>query len=226
MIIRINDVCATSPWEQPRLDILGNVKQYRNAIPLHIDWLNFHGALYACRNWHYTGSMPSGKTIKVGIWEHGKFIGCVVYSRGANPSIGKPFQLAQTQVCELTRIALRQHQIPVSKLISVSLRFLQKLSPGLKLIISYADEEQGHVGTVYQASNWLYLGKVDSYKVRFGNEMLHPRTMNERARRAKLTLPKFVKATRLKYQAIRGLTRHKYVWPLDDETTKQIERNN
>ena len=49
------------------------------------------------------------------------------------------------------------------------------------MIVSYADTEQGHIGTVYQASNWRYLGEIDSYKIRFGDEILHGRTMNERA---------------------------------------------
>lgn len=29
---------------------------------------------------------------------------------------------------------------------------------GKEIIVSYADTEQGHIGTVYQATNWLYTG--------------------------------------------------------------------
>lgn len=36
---------------------------------------------------------------------------------------------------------------------------IRKQSPGLKMIVSYADAlEQGHLGIIYQASNWAYLG--------------------------------------------------------------------
>ena len=216
MALRINDVQAISIWGQPKLDILGSEKSYRKSIPLHVDWLNFHGALYACQNWHYTGTMPASKTVKIGVWEHGRFIGCVVYSRGATPQIGAPFGLAQTEVCELTRIALRQHKVHVSKLISISLRMLHKLSPGIKMVVSYADLEQGHVGAVYQASNWSYLGEIKSYKYQHGDEVLHGRTMTERHSRANQDINTYARLSGLKLERISGLVRHKYIWPFND----------
>ncbi len=85
------------------------------------------------------------------------------------------------------------------------------------MIVSYADTEQGHIGTVYQASNWRYLGEIDSYKIRFGDEILHPRTMNERAKRTGQSLREYINASAQKIENVRGLTRHKYIWPLDDE---------
>ena len=223
MDLRIRDVHTTSIIEQPRLDVLGTAEDYRKSIPFHIDWLNFHGALYACKNWHYTGTMPSGKTTKMGMWEQGKFKGCIIYSRGANPSIGKPFELEQTQICELTRVALREHQMPVSKLISLSIRYLKKLSPKLRLVVSYADTEQGHVGTVYQASNWAYVGEVSSYKIRHGKEVVHPRTMSARARQVNMNVQQYVQQSKLEFERITGLTRHKYVWPMDDEMDQLVK---
>ena len=84
------------------------------------------------------------------------------------------------------------------------------------MIVSYADTEQGHIGTVYQASNWQYIGEIDSYKIRFGDEIMHGRTMNERARRAGQSLREYINASALKIENVRGLTRHKYIWPMDD----------
>ena len=168
--------------------------------------------------------MPSGKTIKIGLWEAGKFIGCAVYSRGANPSLGRPYNLVQTQICELTRIALRKHQTPVSKLISLSVKLLKRQSPGLRMVISYADTNQGHIGTVYQAANWYYSGEVSSHKIRFGDEILHSRTMNERVRKSNLSYRKYIKASKLEYEKIKGLAMHKYVWPLDEGMLKLAEQ--
>jgi len=44
-----------------------------------------------------------------------------------------------------------------SQFIGWCLRQVRKLHPGI-ILVSYTDGEQGHVGVVYQATNWLYLG--------------------------------------------------------------------
>jgi len=38
------------------------------------------------------------------------------------------------------------------------LRKLKKHAKGLKLVVSYADFNQGHHGGIYQATNWIYVG--------------------------------------------------------------------
>ncbi len=93
-----------------------------------------------------------------GVWEDGKFIGAVVYGRGSNSNIGKQIHLTQTQICELVRVALRPHTTPVSRIIAITIQFMKKSNVGLQAIVSYADDGQGHIGTIYQAGNWLYTG--------------------------------------------------------------------
>jgi hypothetical protein len=44
-----------------------------------------------------------------------------------------------------------------SRFIGVVLRSLKKYS-GLKFLVSYADPAQGHLGTIYQATSWVYTG--------------------------------------------------------------------
>jgi hypothetical protein len=43
-----------------------------------------------------------------------------------------------------------------SKLISLSLKALPK---DIKLVVSFADESEGHCGIIYQATNWYYCGQ-------------------------------------------------------------------
>ncbi len=45
-----------------------------------------------------------------------------------------------------------------SFLIGESFRWLKKYKPQIIALISYSDPMRGHVGTVYQATNWLYQG--------------------------------------------------------------------
>lgn len=178
---------------------------------LKIDWATHEAAKYAVENWHYSESMPAGKLVKVGAWENGKFIGVVLFGRGANNNIGKPYRLEQTAACELVRIALTKHITPVSKIAAIAMRFLKANSPGLRLIISYADPLQGHHGGIYQAGNWIYCGTSQAQQeVMHNGKIMHKRTANSL------------------FGTIKGMQKspimwkHKYLMPLDNEMRKQI----
>lgn len=48
------------------------------------------------------------------------------------------------------------HEHSGSKLISASLKEIKK--KGYKFVVAYADSEAGEIGTLYQATNWYYIG--------------------------------------------------------------------
>jgi hypothetical protein len=128
---------------------------------LRLDWCSYAAAKYAVEHWHYSRSLPTPPLVKVGAWEAERFIGCVLFSRGAAQHIGRPFGLPQTAVAELTRVALTAHAAPVSRVLRVAVALLQTRAPGLELLISFADPARGHVGGIYQAANWLFLGQQE-----------------------------------------------------------------
>ena len=115
-------------------------------------------ASFAAKNWHYSKCLPASKLVKYGVWENDKFIGVIVFSRGASPFLGAAYDLDQTEVCELTRIALTTHEAPVSQFLAKALKQLKADNPGLKLVVSFADPKEGHVGGIYKATNWIYTG--------------------------------------------------------------------
>jgi len=180
---------------------------------LKLDGCSYEAAKYAVEHWHYSGRMLTSKAVKIGVWENDVFIGCVIFSRGANNHIGRPYALAQTEVCELTRVALTTHQTPVSRIISIAIRLLKSASPGLRLIVSYADEQsQGHHGGVYQSGNWLYVGQSQAQRgVIVNGAGMHKRT-----------------ASRL-FGTIEGLEKsdvlwkHKYLYALDETLRRKLE---
>lgn len=100
-------------------------------VDLRVDWCDYKAAKFAVEHWHYSKSVPAGKIVKFGAWEDGRFIGAVLYSLGANNNIGKPYGLKQTEICELTRVALTAHASPVSQIVSATLRMLKEQSPGV-----------------------------------------------------------------------------------------------
>lgn len=182
---------------------------------LKLDWATHKAAKYAVEHWHYSECMPAGKIVKVGVWENKDFIGVVLFSRGANNSLGNPYGLSQIECCELTRIALKAHITPVSRIMRMAIVFLRKNSPGVRLIISFADPEQGHHGGIYQATNWAYSGKSpapDEYMI-FGKRM-HGRSM--RAKYGTHLGKDFIKI-------VKGSSKYRYLMPLDKAMAEQIE---
>jgi hypothetical protein len=137
---------------------------------------------------------------------------CVVWAWGKN-HIGSPYDLRQTEVCELVRIALREHGAPVSQIGAASIKLLKEQSPELRLIVSYADPEQDHVGSIYQAMNWVYTGSSRPQRETLGPDggIVHKKTVHSL------------------YGSIKGLPKskllwkHKYLYPLDRAMRRQIE---
>lgn len=139
---------------------------------------DIRAARFAVMNWHYSKAVPAGKLVKYGVWENGKFIGAVIYGRGATPNLGKPYGLEQTEICELVRVALDKHETPVTQIVAETIRQLKQSNPGLRLIVSFADPDQGHAGGIYKAGNWLYTGKSSSAKFfRVHGKKTHPRSI-------------------------------------------------
>ena len=180
---------------------------------LKIDWATHEAAKFACLNWHYSKSLAAGKLVKVGAWEGGRFVGVVLFAYGANGNIGKPYGLQQIECCELVRIALRDHTTPVSKIMALAIKMLAKQSPGIRLIVSYADTGQGHHGGIYQATNWIYEGY-------FGGEssvIVNGKLMHRRQAYSLYGTTRPPGSTNVPASG-----KHKYLMPLDAAMREQI----
>lgn len=189
---------------------------------LHLAWCPHEAARFACSAFHYSGVLPTGKAAKVGVWEDGRFIGVVIFSRGNSPNIGSPYGLDQTEVCELTRVALRSpHRSVTSRIIAIALRMLRRQSPGLRLVVSFADPREGHHGGIYQAGGWLYVGLTGrECLIRLHGRLIHPRSVSSRWGRRDigwLQANVDANADRLVLPA-----KHKYLFPFDADLRAQI----
>ena len=191
---------------------------------LKIDWATHEAARFACKNWHYSKSIPVPPLVKIGVWENDKFIGVVVFSRGASSNLLNPYKLKTTEGCELTRVALCKHISPVSKILSLSIKFLKKSNPKLKLIISFADTNEGHHGGIYQATNWIYAGMTaptTKYVDKTGREW-HSRQVSEKGYNIQQgNIRKTIKPSECK--KIKQHGKHRYLMPLDEMIRKQIQ---
>ncbi len=188
---------------------------------LRIDWATHDAAKYACQNWHYSKCLPAGKLVKVGAWENGKFIGVVIFGRGTSPQLGDKYGLDQTQCIELVRVALTKHISPVSRIMAIAIRMLSSSNKGIRLVVSFASQDEGHHGGIYQATNWIYSGTT----------MPQDEFLFKGKRATDRQVSQFVKDTRIGRQEWerRGVLfrlpttpKHRYLMPLDDEMRKRI----
>ncbi len=189
-------------------------------MSLRLDWATHEAAKYACENWHYSKCMPKGKLVKIGVWENEKFIGVVLYGLGATPNLSKPYGLTMTECCELVRIALNKHIYPVSRIMAISFKLLKNICPGVKLIVSFADENKNHHGGIYQATNWIYSGTTsgDIFYEKNGT-LYHGRTLGHQyGSRAENV------AIKNGFKLVYPKGKHRYLMPLCKEMALKIEK--
>ena len=107
---------------------------------------------------HYSKRMPS-ISFAYGLFKNNMLVGMVSYGSPASPSLCKGIcgEEHRSKVIELNRLVLKDN-LPneASFLVSRSL----KLLPKPKVVVSYADLAQEHIGTIYQACNFLFTGRT------------------------------------------------------------------
>jgi hypothetical protein len=105
---------------------------------------------------HYAKRIPQ-IMYAFGLYELDKLIGVVTYGIPASPALcmgicGKEWS---DKVLELNRLCLEDNTKNQSSfLVANSIKLLPKPT----IIVSYADTGQGHIGYVYQATNFLFTG--------------------------------------------------------------------
>lgn len=181
-------------------------------MTIKIAGVTHQAAKFAVENYHYSKCLPSFKLIKYGVWENEKFIGVVIYSRGASPNLGKALDLHQTEVCELTRVALSKHDAPVSQIIAQTLKILKSNNPGMRAVVSFADPKEGHRGGIYQAGNWIFTGSSNEVTEYFiDGRWRHVRGVYHYAERKTASVRK-------------APGKFRYIYPLDKSVRRQLNK--
>jgi hypothetical protein len=99
---------------------------------------------------------------------------------------------------------------------------LKREMPGIRLIVSYADLNHGHLGKIYQASNWLFVGETGHEAgIMLNGKLTHRRTINSKYGTSDIDWLR----TRVDPCARRheGKPKIKYLLPLDNEVTERIK---
>ena len=131
----------------------------RPTLALRVQPIPFTVAKLLIVRHHYLHSLPGGTQLAFGVYLGQRLLGAMAFGvgpfhahrllEGANPD----------DCLTLTRFWLSD-ELPrngESKVLGIVLKALKRHSV-IKFLITYADPAQGHVGTIYQATGWLYTG--------------------------------------------------------------------
>jgi hypothetical protein len=91
------------------------------------------------------------------------------------------------------------------------------------LVVSYADLGEGHVGTIYQAGGWLYLGTSEQGYLKIHGRIVHPRTVYDRYGRGGQSVPWLRENVDPKAERVEMAPKLRYVFPLDKAMRRQLE---
>lgn len=189
------------------------------AIPtptLHFAAIDQKDASILVQAYHYKHAPAGSVSWAYGAFVDGEMIAAVTFGTFPSPqiarSIGTPYPLT-----ELNRLVIAEYAEIRKNLASSLVGFALRSLPKPLVVVSYADTAEGHVGYVYQATNFLYAGAATAHDslYRFSGETLHPRTLASRGISAPAKWAKEVGAERVLPQP-----KHRYVYIVAEKRDK------
>ena len=174
---------------------------------------------------HYTHKWTSCR-YALGLFNNNKLVGVAIYGFPVGRRTVKSISsiLENSDVLELTRLWINDSEgyNTESWFIGQTFKWL-KNNTKIKVLISYSDPNQHHLGIIYQATNWLYQGNktqlVNSVKVYINGESLHPRTCV-----SKYGTINLVKLKKIDFNCfyIQMLQKHRYIYILSKRNKRII----
>ncbi len=137
-----------------------------------------------CRNNHYLHRVPS-IVAHYGLYRGQKLMGIITFGIPPSPQLMKICgEEYKKNVLELNRLWCYDESPRNSEsyLISQGIKLLKKDKSDIKILVSFADTRQDHLGYIYQATNWYFTG----YSIPGGGSIIidgkeyHPKNLNNK----------------------------------------------
>ena len=166
---------------------------------------------------HYSHKWTSCR-YSIGLFDGDNLLGVAVYGFPVGRQTVKSItpNLNNSDVLELTRLWLEDDAPKNSESYFLGKTFdWLRRNTEVKVLISYSDPMQDHLGIIYQATNWLYQGNntmlIKGYMHKINGVFMHPRTV--------VALYGTIKTEELlkidpTYQRIEMKKKHRYIYIL------------
>ena len=144
-----------SLWDVDDVDTFGPVAEMTVGAVEQIDVREF------CRRWHYSNTGGSA------LWNYGLYdgptlVGIVAYNNPVRSACEMVFERESwLHVAHMGRLVCAEDapRNVESRLIGASLKLLSQDKPEIWAVLTYAAQDLGHIGYVYQATNAIYTGE-------------------------------------------------------------------
>ncbi len=164
---------------------------------------------------HYLHSMPGGTRLAFGVLHDGRLMGALTLGAGPKLAYRLVDGAGPADCATLSRFWLSD-ALPSnaeSRVLGVVLRALRR-NTAIRFVVSYADPSRGHIGTIYQATGWLYTGlssAMSLYDIGDG-KLHHSRSLGHAFGSHSV---RHFEAHRVPVRLVRQAAKHRYVYPLD-----------
>tara|TARA_Y100000310_G_scaffold311675_1_gene358169 strand:+ start:992 stop:1669 length:678 start_codon:yes stop_codon:yes gene_type:complete len=160
------------PTSEVEMDILDKNEVEMQKIPSNL-------AKSIIMKHHYSHAFPASE-LCLGFYVKKKLNAVVVYGQSASSTMkdslpGKYWELVRLFSFDWAGKNMESYCI------GQSIKYIKRNHKNIKILVSFADPEQGHFGKIYQATNWLYSGvSIEDIWYIIDDKKVHPRTMNQR----------------------------------------------
>jgi len=182
------------------------------------------GAIKIVEKYHYSHKISPTSQICLGAYYNNILSGVIIYGI---PIAAKTFQTVNNtkakECLELQRLALSPEMAKnsESRVISISLKIIKKRYPHIKWIVSFADENQNHLGIIYQATNWIYTGEGSGMNIYVKNgKKYHNRNVSRYKRLYNLNEEDLIKVG---FEILKQKKKHRYYYFLHQECKKDLK---
>lgn len=177
---------------------------------------------------HYSHRMPISTILNIGIYYKDRLVGVIIYNQGNSTCYHNLVKGAKPQKnLELIRL-WTEDGLPtgiISRAISISIKKIKQTNPLLDFIISFADQSYAnHVGIIYQASNFIYVGSSKGTEIDYylDGKKYHSRGVGATFGVSKVSeLKKIFKEVKL---VKRKNLKHRYIFPLKQHIRYEVEK--
>lgn len=175
---------------------------------------------------HYSHKWTSCR-YAIGLFLDGIIVGVAVYGFPVGRQTVKSIapNLNNSEVLELTRLWLRDEEPKNAESYFLGMTFnWLRVNTSIKVLISYSDPMQNHLGIIYQATNWIYQGNstmlIKGYLHVINGEVMHPRSVVAKYGSINSDLLMSVDPT---YRRIELKKKHRYLFILRKRDRKLIK---
>lgn len=179
---------------------------------------------------HYSHTMPDSSKYIYGLFYGSILCGVCVFGMGCGKNQYTAIcpNIQNGEYVELTRLWLEDSLGKNTESWFIS-RCLKLLPKEVKLVVSFSDEKRGHYGYIYQATNFVYLGKNGGGKMLLTEDGIekHPRLLGI----YRMRHPEYRGMDNdslmglLGYTYIMGGRKHRYVYVRDKHMKKELKLN-